>query len=166
MGDWLNKTLNKLSQKGGICIFLRAQLSAQIATVSDFILTILLAELFQVYYVYATLGGSIAGGVVNSVINYKWTFRSKDCKKKYVACKYALVWFGSIVLNTCGTYVATELMGKCIWVRNSLALYFDNYFIIPKIAVAIVVALFWNYNMQKIFVYRDVNMKGFFRKTN
>ena len=145
-------------------MFLRAQLSAQLATAIDFSLTILLAELFHIYYVYATLAGSVAGGVTNSVINYKWTFRSNDCKKKYVAVKYVLVWLGSIALNTWGTYVVTELMGKSVWVRNYLALYFDNYFIISKIAVAIVVALLWNYNMQKIFVYRDVNLKGLFRK--
>lgn len=166
MGNGLKRIVKMLSQKGGFCMFLRAQLSAQIATVIDFSFTIVLAELSHLYYLYATLIGAIAGGVSNSIINYRWTFKSNDCKKKYVACKYALVWLGSIALNTYGTYALTELMRKNAWVRNSLALYFDNYFILAKIAVAIVVALFWNYYMQKIFVYRNVSIKSIFRKTN
>ncbi len=54
-----------ISQKGGIFMFLRAQLSAQMATIADFLVTILLVRLFDVYYVYATLAGAIYGGIVN-----------------------------------------------------------------------------------------------------
>ena len=76
-----------ISQKGGIFMFLRAQLSAQMATIADFLVTILLVRLFDVYYVYATLAGAIYGGIVNCVINYKWTFKSKG-KKTHVAVKF------------------------------------------------------------------------------
>ena len=69
-----------ISQKGGIFMFLRAQLSAQMATIADFLVTILLVRLFDVYYVYATLAGAIYGGIVNCVINYKWTFKPKGKK--------------------------------------------------------------------------------------
>ena len=62
-----------ISQKGGIFMFLRAQLSAQMATIADFLVTILLVRLFDVYYVYATLAGAIYGGIVNCVINYENT---------------------------------------------------------------------------------------------
>ena len=65
-----------ISQKGGFFMFLRAQLSAQMATIADFLVTILLVRLFEVYYVYATLAGAVYGGIVNCVINYKWTFKS------------------------------------------------------------------------------------------
>ena len=57
MGDWLKKVARMISQKGGIFMFLRAQLSAQMATIADFLVTILLVRLFDVYYVYATLAG-------------------------------------------------------------------------------------------------------------
>ena len=66
-------------------MFLRAQLSAQMATIADFLVTILLVRLFEVYYVYATWRGAIYGGIVNCVINYKWTFKSKG--KKTNVCK-------------------------------------------------------------------------------
>ena len=55
-----------ISQKGGFFMFLRAQLSAQMATIADFLVTILLVRLFEVYYVYATLAGAVYGGIVNA----------------------------------------------------------------------------------------------------
>ena len=53
MCDWLRKVARMISQKGGFFMFLRAQLSAQMATIADFLVTILLVRLFDVYYVYA-----------------------------------------------------------------------------------------------------------------
>ena len=99
-----------ISQKGGFFMFLRAQLSAQMATIADFLVTILLVRLFEVYYVYATLAGAVYGGIVNCVINYKWTFKSTG-KKTNVAVKFILVWVCSIWLNTWGTY-ADGIIGK------------------------------------------------------
>ena len=72
MGDWLKKVARMISQKGGIFMFLRAQLSAQMATIADFLVTILLVRLFEVYYVYATLAGAIYGGsTINGLLNRK-----------------------------------------------------------------------------------------------
>ena len=154
-----------ISQKGGIFMFLRAQLSAQMATIADFLVTILLVRLFDVYYVYATLAGAIYGGIVNCVINYKWTFKSKG-KKTHVAVKFILVWVCSVWLNTWGTYALTESLAKIPWVRNTLSLYFGDFFIIPKVVVAIIVALFLNYNMQRFFVYRNIDIRSLFGKRN
>ncbi|MDR0892676.1 MAG: GtrA family protein [Mediterranea sp.] len=152
-----------ISQKGGFFMFLRAQLSAQMATVVDFVVTILLAQLFNMYYVYATLVGAIYGGIVNCVVNYKWTFKS-DGKKRYIALKFVLVWLCSVWLNTWGTYALTESMAKIPWVRNTLSHYFSDFFIVPKMAVAVVIAVFWNYNMHRYFVYRDIHFRSLFRK--
>ena len=87
-------------------MFIRAQLSAQIATFVDFLISILLNQCANVYYVYATLIGSISGGLTNCAINYKWTFQTEDCSPIPVIIKYTLVWIGSIGLNLWGTYPA------------------------------------------------------------
>ena len=77
MGDWLKRVARMISQKGGVFMFLRAQLSAQMATIADFLVTILLVRLFDVYYVYATLAGAIYGGIsialsiINGLLNRK-----------------------------------------------------------------------------------------------
>lgn len=163
MGSWLKKIAQTFSRKREFLIFLKAQFSAQIATIADFLVTILLVKLFDVYYVYATLAGAIYGGVLNCIINYKWTFKSKE-KKTHVAVKYLIVWGCSVWLNTWGTYSLTEALGEIAWVRDTLSLYFGDFFIIPKIIVSLIVALFWNYNMQRVFVYRDIDIKHILRR--
>ena len=77
-----------------VWLFMKAQLSAQIATVIDFLITILLVKLFGIYYLYATFIGSVVGGIVNCVINYEWVFKAEDCKKIHVGLKYFIVWGG------------------------------------------------------------------------
>ena len=55
MGDWLKRVARMISQKGGVFMFLRAQLSAQMATIADFLVTILLVRLFDVTNYQVTL---------------------------------------------------------------------------------------------------------------
>ena len=70
--------------KAGFFTFMRAQFSSQISSLFDFAVTIFCAKILDIYYVYATSLGSVAGGFLNCFINYYWTFKAQDCKKKYV----------------------------------------------------------------------------------
>lgn len=126
--------------KKAILTFGKAQFSAWFASAIDFLLTILLAKVCGLWYAYATFIGSLAGGIVNCIINYKWVFHANGAKKSSVAIKYFIVWTGSILLNTLGTYFLTELSG------------ID--FIFVKAAVSFVVAVIWNYQLQRIFVFK------------
>lgn len=122
-------------------MFTKAQCSAWVASAVDFGVTLLLANVLHVWYGHATLTGAIAGGIVNCSINYRWVFHAGGMKKKYVAMRYMFVWVGSIVLNTLGTCRLTELTGI-------------NY-IISKAVVAVLVAVLWNYQMQRTFVFHN-----------
>ena len=128
-------------EKHEIWVFSKAQITAQLATLTDFGVSILLYEVFGMWYVAASFIGAMTGGIINCMLNYRWVFGSDGQKKRYVVIKYLLVWTGSIVLNTLGTYILTELSG--------------NYFIIAKAIVSVTVALLWNYQMQRFFVYRN-----------
>ena len=128
-----------------VWLFMKAQLSAQIATVIDFLITILLVKLFGIYYLYATFIGSVVGGIVNCVINYEWVFKAEDCKKIHVGLKYFIVWGGSILINTWGTFALTEWLAGMKWVNGLLGYYVYDVFILSKITVALLVAFFWNY---------------------
>ncbi len=164
MPDWIKKVARAVSEKGGIFTFLRAQFSSQIASLTDFAVTIALAKLFNVYYVYATFTGSVCGGIVNCIINYKWTFKgSRGIRKRYIAIKYLTVWICSILLNTLGTYGMTELLREFTWLRELLGHMFDDVFIVSKIVVSLLVGFLWNYNMQHHFVYKDRNLRKYFR---
>ncbi len=126
--------------KHEISLFCKAQLTAFGATVIDFSVSVLLVEMLGWWYVTATGLGALTGGVINCVLNYKWVFEVRGLKKCSVALRYLLVWTGSIALNTVGTYVLTELSGR--------------YFALTKAVVAVGVAVLWNYQLQRRYVYR------------
>lgn len=125
-------------------LFCKAQLTAQAASVVDFCVSLLLTELFGLWYLYSTIVGAVCGGITNCVMNYRWVFHAEGMQKKQVARKYLLVWVGSILLNTAGTYILTECSGQ--------------YFAYAKIIVAVLVAFLWNYQMQRFFVYQPTHI--------
>ena len=138
--------------KKTIITFTKAQCSAWVASCIDFVITIILASVLDIWYVYATFLGALSGGIVNCTINYRWVFQPKGAKKKYVALKYIMVWGISILLNTCGTYIMTELTHS-------------NY-VISKAIVAAIIAITWNYQMQRLFVFKVKKRNNTLQKLN
>ncbi len=121
--------------------FCKAQATAQVATAVDFVVTLLMAEAVGLWYVWSSFLGALTGGIVNCTMNYRWVFdHTNDLKKRSIAWRYSLVWAGSIFLNTMGTFILTELSG--------------TYFLFAKIAMAVTVALLWNYQLQRRFVFK------------
>lgn len=159
MANRIARLIDALAHKGGIFMFLRAQFASQVASITDFTVTIVLFKIFGLFYVYATFLGSVFGGIVNCVVNYRFTFKSSDVKMKHVAAKYLLVWVCSIFLNTYGTYLVTELLANFTWLREFLGHMFDDVFLVSKLFVSLLVGFLWNYNMQRFFVYRNYNIR-------
>ncbi|MBF0648153.1 MULTISPECIES: GtrA family protein [Dysgonomonas] len=166
MADWVKKVTKTVSEKGGIFMFVRAQFSSQISSLTDFTVTILLTNIFGVFYGNATLFGNISGGVVNCIINYKWTFKAQDSKIKHVAIKYVMVWLVNLFLNREGTVLVTELVTKWLPMESLPDIIANNVFLIPKIIVSLIVGFGWNYNMQRLFVYKNRDFKKYFVKKN
>ena len=73
--------------------------------------------------------------------------------------KYVLVWLGSIGLNLWGTYLLTEILSSP---TGYLALSESFAFISSKVTIALLVAVFWNYQLHRMFVFRDAQLKRFF----
>ena len=155
----------KAKRRHSLFMFLRAQLSAQFATLADFILTYVCFEWLGIYYLLATSIGAITGGIINCVINYKWAFATKDCQFKWVFFKYILVWIGSFILNVGGVYLLVEFMqnNTHLWERAS-----GFYLIIAKVIVSIIVSVGWNYVLHRYFVFQDakilLRIKSIFKK--
>lgn len=63
----------------------------------------------RLWYGYSTFIGALNGGIANCLINYRWVFHAFEMKKRNIAIRYLVVWGGSILLNTYGTYILTEL---------------------------------------------------------
>lgn len=131
--------MGKLKQE--LFTFGKAQLSALAATLADFLTTIVLAEAAGLWYVAATFIGALTGGVLNFLTNYRWVFKPQRQQKGKMAMRYALVWCGSIGLNTLLTYLLTELSHR--------------YFVLAKVVAAILVGVLWNYLLQRHWVFRN-----------
>jgi len=172
MLHWIKKNAKTISDKGGIFTFLRAQLSSQLASITDFLVTIALANVLaylfhkpeDFYVLRATFIGQVCGGITNCFVNYRWTFKSKDVKKRYVVLRYLPVWGASLLLNTSGTVFFTDLITRIPWIMDHSGPFRTNIFILPKIVVSLLVGFAWNYNMHRLFVYRNLNLKRFFNR--
>ncbi|MCH5177046.1 MAG: GtrA family protein [Prevotellaceae bacterium] len=131
--------------------FGKAQISSLVATGCDFLLTAVLYHFAACSPGFSTCCGAICGGIVNCVINAQWTFRGSGRSRSAIAMRYLLVWVGSILLNTFGTMLGVNLLdgGET---RSDTSLVMA-----VKAVVALLVAVLWNFTMQKYFVYKKVN---------
>lgn len=93
----------------GIILFLKASVASQIASWVDMGMGIILSQLCGLDVKLSTALGAVTGGIINCSINYKWTFRANSCSVPAVVVKYAMVWLGSLLLNTYGTDFMTTV---------------------------------------------------------
>lgn len=120
--------------------FIKAQAASLTATIVDFGITVLLKEVFHCWYLLASILGTVSGGVVNFSMNRSWVFRAHDKKIHFQAVKYILVWIGNLVLVSGGVFVLTRYGGFS--------------YIVSKITVSLIVGIFYNYVLQKRFVFK------------
>ena len=158
-GFWA-RVADKFMHGKGIFTFLRSSVSSQIASWTDMgIAFVFYAFVFMpldrnpLRTFLATAIGLVAGGIVNCIVNYKFTFQAKDCPIKAVAVKYLLIWGGSFVLNLGGTTALDQLLQGLEIHRYVSWIKPDGIFAIARVTVSLVVSLAWNFLMQKTFVY-------------
>jgi putative flippase GtrA len=120
--------------------FIKAQAASLTATIVDFAVTVLLKEVFHCWYLLASVLGTVSGGVVNFMMNRSWVFQAHDKKIHFQAVKYILVWIGNLVLVSGGVFVLTKYGGFS--------------YIVSKITISVVVGVFYNYVLQKKFVFK------------
>lgn len=132
-------------------IFGLAQGAAAAGTAVDFLVTIFCTEALAIWYVISTALGSVAGAVTNFMMGRYWVFQSTENKLQTQALRYALVSAGSLILNTAGVYALTEFMHRQL--RNGEVHQHD--YIIAKVIVAIIVAVTYNFILQKNFVFKE-----------
>ncbi|MES2881420.1 MAG: GtrA family protein [Bacteroidota bacterium] len=119
--------------------FLKAQVASLIASAVDYFCTIVLVEVFGFWPVWASSLGTFAGGVVNFSMSRRWVFSARDEKATLQMKRYLIVWVGYLLLTTLFVYLLT----------HSLQV---NY-IITKVCVSFLMGIFYNYPLQKKFVF-------------
>ncbi len=160
----MEESKKKIKKKGrGLFLFIKASVSSQIASWTDFLLSFVFFTWVGFEAKYATAVGAIAGGVVNCCINYKWTFRPEDCSYRSVALKYLLVWLGSFFLNVYGTEFVTNLL-RASTLLDQFNVVEEVRFTIARLGVSLVVSILWNFMLQRYFVFSNVRIKDKVKK--
>jgi len=121
--------------------FLKANIASLVASLSDFLMTVLLVQLCRTNVVMASAAGTVTGGIVNFLIGRHWVFHAGDEKALRQLGKYALIWSGNLLLNTGGVYV--------------LACQAGLHYTVSKVVTSLLVAFLYNYPLQKNFVFSN-----------
>lgn len=144
-----------LKSKSLVPTFLRSAVSSQASGWVDFITGfVFFYWVFAKHLPWLATGiGVVAGGVVNCVLCYKFTFRAENVPWKAVVVKYALVWIGNLILNAGGTDVLNYLLQK--WhILEEIGFKTAGYYATARLVMSLLVSWFWNFVLQRNFVYR------------
>ncbi len=138
--SWHSNANAIVTLKESVFTFLRAQSSAFIGGISDYLIMIFCTEVLGIFYPISIIISGILGAVVNFSINRNWTYRASDGKLNGQLAKFIFVVLGSVGLKSSGTYLLTS---------------FSNIdYKITRLAVDLLVSLGFNYTLQTYWVFR------------
>lgn len=119
--------------------FFKAQTASLTASVIDFLITILCVQAFGIWYVSASILGTLTGGIVNFSMGRTWVFNSRSSAIKSQVSKYIIVWISYLLFITLGIYLFTHFA--------------DVNYILSKIIMTSVFGIPYNFLLQKKFVF-------------
>jgi len=120
--------------------FTRAQVASLVASGVDFLVAWILITPLGSPKVAGSITGTICGGVTHFLISRNWAFSAKEKKWMGQLTRYFLVWIGNLILNASGVWLLYNEAGWNIWPA--------------KIVTAIGIAVFYNYVLQKRYVFK------------
>ena len=120
--------------------FTKAQAASLVASCVDFLVTWLMVRQLQAPPVAGSVTGTICGGVTHFLISRNWAFSAQEKKWTGQLTRYVLVWIGNLILNASGVWLLYHIAGWSVWPA--------------KIVTAIGIAVFYNYVLQKRFVFK------------
>jgi len=122
--------------------FIRYNISAFLATFSDFAVLSFTHYVLGFYYVLATVLGACTGAVIAFFLGRNWAFMSKEGSISKQGMKFVITALLSVVLNTAGVAFFIEI------IQLQSVFY-------SKLWVSILIGFCFNYPMQRFFVYRS-----------
>lgn len=120
--------------------FLKVQAASIIGSLADFLITIILVQVFNCWYLAANAIGNISGNLTQFIIFRNWAFKAgANTKITSQFRRYLLVWIGNLLLSAAGVFLLTHF--ACI-----------NY-LISKTITSVLLGLSYNYLLQRFFVF-------------
>lgn len=121
--------------------FIKANVSSLISSFCDFLITIIIKELLGADPFFASVIGTISGGIINFIIGRYWVFKVYNFNIYQQSRRYFIIWAGNLFLNALGVYVLLHYAGL-------------NY-ILAKLIISVAVAVGYNYPLQKKYVFKN-----------
>jgi len=121
-------------------LFLKAQVSAFIGGIVDYIFMLYCVEILGMHYMPAIAVGGFVGAIVNYTIGRKWAFNARNERVTTQFSKYAIVSLGSIILKSTGTFILTETIKLD--------------YRVTRLLIDAIVAFGFNFTLQKFWVFK------------
>ena len=122
-------------------LFIKANIASLISSLCDFLITIVIKEFFGYDPFWASITGTISGGIINFMIGRYWVFQVHHLDFFHQSKKYFIIWSGNLLLNALAMYVLLN--------------YTDLNYIVAKIITAVIIAVGYNYPLQKKYVFKN-----------
>jgi putative flippase GtrA len=119
--------------------FIKVQAASILGSALDYLITIILVEIFNSWYILANFIGNVCGGSAQFFLCRNWAFRKKDGEMRIQVMKFILVFAGNLILSAAGVYFFTH--------------YLRINYIISKTLTSVLLGISYNYFMQKKFVF-------------
>lgn len=154
-------------------IFLKANAASLVASLSDFMMTMLLVQVGKVNVVMAAATGTVTGGIVNFLIGRHWVFRAGDIRVTQNAERETQnemqpdkLYFAFGVKRLAFSLTAVRQLWKyaLVWTGNLLlntgGVYVFScqaglHYATSKVVTSLMVAFLYNYPLQKNFVFSN-----------
>jgi putative flippase GtrA len=119
--------------------YLKAQAASIAGSLADFLISILLVQVFHCWYIAGNAIGNICGSAAQFILSRNWAFNAGNGSLNRQAMKYILYWAGNILLQAAGVYFFRHFP--------------EWSFIASKTITSIIIGLTYNYFAQKLFVF-------------
>ncbi|MDE5572643.1 MAG: GtrA family protein [Muribaculaceae bacterium] len=162
---WFSKLKEKVIHSDGFFFTLvRSSMSSQLCGWIDTITSFLVFSLFNLTAWLSTAIGAFVGGILNCIINYRFTFHAVGVDWRVALTKFIFIWAGSLLLNSFGTQAVYSLVKGWPWFENVTGIGEDSIFLASRLFVALTVSLCWNFLLQRNFVFRTTRFDPYIAK--
>lgn len=127
--------------------FLKANMASLSASFFDYIITLLLVKFLNTDALLGAVLGTVFGGGINFLMGRYWVFKVNSIAIHLQGKRYLLAWIGNLILTILGLYIFIKV--------------FKVQYMVAKITTSLVVAIAYNYHIQKRYVFKisDENEK-------
>ena len=120
--------------------FVKTQLVLIIGSIADFLLTFLLVDIFNCWYLLGNAIGNINGGLVQFILSLSFVFTASTQRAERQLWKFILMWLGNIGLSALGVYAMTQFL--------------HSHYLVSKLFVSVLLGVTYTYFVSKRIVFQ------------